>query len=103
MKNNMEKEQWIDDIINSMEGSQRAKPPQALFDKIETSIYRPEAKMIPMSMQRIVAVAASLLMLLNLFALKQYQKVENRQQSFIETGTSTNSNEGLFSDYNIYE
>ena len=43
---NKDKNKWIDDVLGSMEGSERARPRIDLFDKIERELESPEIKVI---------------------------------------------------------
>lgn len=62
MKKDMQ-EQRIDDILNSIDGMQRASAPDVLFDAIEQQIDNNTKRIIPL--RTVVAVAASILLLLS--------------------------------------
>lgn len=87
-------------VLESMEGSQRAKPKPELWGKIEEQIEASEAKLISIQQWRIVA-AAVLLLSLNLFALYDYTK--NVAQSSGRTAMDNSATPPLISDYQIYE
>ncbi|MEZ5016710.1 MAG: hypothetical protein R2800_06640 [Flavipsychrobacter sp.] len=56
-------EQRIEDILNSIDGVQRAAAPDTLFDAIEQRIDNNTKRIIPL--RTVVAVAASILLLLS--------------------------------------
>ncbi len=57
-------EQFVDDILNSMEGMQRAEAPHALFHSIEQRIEANAKHIIPL--RTVWAAAASILLLLTI-------------------------------------
>lgn len=94
----MNAEQWEEDILNSMEGSSRAKPDAALFSRILEQIDEAVVQKVP----KIAVIATVLLIcLINLtvfFFLWKYNNTDNmgsRLQASNETV--------LISNYNIYE
>lgn len=99
MKDN--KEKWIKDIFESLEGGKRAKPNVDLFARIEAEIENPDTKVIPLHHLRMIAAAAIVLLTLNIGALLQYnqgQKNNNEYQI-----TENNHQTSLISDYKLYE
>ena len=68
----MDKEKWIDNIMESLEGSERARPDDALFDKIEQRVMHPETRIIPLGRVRVAAVAAVLLLMINGLVINEY-------------------------------
>lgn len=96
-----EKEKWVNSVMGSLEGMQRAKPASDLFAKIEREIASPEGKIISMNQLRVAAAAAILLLAMNIFLLNQYAKSET--VSSIEWVSEVDSNEQLISNYNLYE
>lgn len=100
MKKN-DKEKWIEDVFDSMKGSQRAKPDSGLFAKIEGQIDAPEAKIIPMRQWNYAAAAAVLVLILNVFAMRQY--TQNNELNANEMVVSDVSGQSLISNYKIYE
>ena len=94
-----EKEKWIDDVFNSLEGSKRAVPSPHLFSKIEKSLFESEAKIIPLGNYRLAVAAAILLLTTNILAIYQYT-----QSSSISSPELINENtESLISDYKLYD
>ncbi len=96
-----DKEKWINDVFDSMKGSQRAKPNPDLFAKIEHQIDAPEAKVISMHQWRMVAAAAVILLVLNVFALREVP--ESNALNTDELLVENTSNQQLISNYKIYE
>lgn len=99
--NKDDKQKWIDDVFDSMQGSRRAKPSPELFGKIETEIDAPEARVIPMYQWRLTAAAAVLLLVLNVFALRQV--AESNALNTGEWVVERTSNQQLISNFKIYE
>ncbi|UBM60167.1 hypothetical protein LAG90_05865 [Marinilongibacter aquaticus] len=94
-----EKEKWINDVLQSMKGSRKAKPSARLFEQIESKIDSTEAKVVPLYFWRSVA-AAVLLLCLNIFA---FQHLNAYRKSVSNTQVETASySADLISDFNIY-
>lgn len=97
-----DKDKWIEDVLGSMKGSQRAKPDPSLFAKIENRLDTPEANIIPMRQWNYAAAAAVLVLVLNAFALRQV--VQTKDYNAGEMVVSTDdSSQSLISNYKIYE
>ncbi len=96
-----DKEKWINGVMGSLAGIQRAKPKQDLFSEIKKGIAKPEGKVITMQQLRIAAAAAVLLLAINVFLLTQYAKSE--QSNTTDWVTEVDANEQLISNYNLYE
>ncbi len=96
----MEKEKWIDSVFESLEGSQRAKPQTDLFAAIESQLDAPEAKIIPVAQWRAGVAAAIIILVLNVFALQQF----NQNRSLIQKGPlmEEDAGESLISNYKLY-
>lgn len=94
-----EKEKWIEDVLTSMEGSQRALPSDSLFDRIESKVSEnTQGKIIPLSLIRVAAAAIILLIAMNFLAMKHFRSVNTKSSE----GAGVYSNL-LISDFNIYE
>lgn len=96
-----EKDKWIADVFNSLEGSTRAVPDPGLLARIEAELEKPSAKVLPLSQWRMVAVAASFLILLNVWTITQYV-----QQGGLEASSSsweTEAESRLISNYSLYD
>ena len=96
-----EKDKRIEDILNSMQGSQRAQPDLELFAKIEQRIDAPEAKIIPMRQWSYAVAAAIVLLVLNTVALRQFTQSDYSNTS--EMVVTQNESRSLISNYRIYE
>ncbi|KAA3641624.1 MAG: hypothetical protein DWQ02_00205 [Bacteroidetes bacterium] len=96
-----EKEKWVNSVMGSLAGLQRAKPGPDLFAKIEREIVGQEGKIISMSQLRVAAAAAILLLAINVFLLNRYAKSETTSTS--EWVSEVDSDEQLISNYNLYE
>ncbi|GLR18277.1 hypothetical protein [Portibacter lacus] len=99
MKN--DKEKWVNDVLNSMEGSRRAKPSPELFDQILQEIDRPETQVLTMPHWSRIAAVAALLIMGNVFAVQQIS--QSRYSDLSEVSSSDSDNYMLVSDYKIYE
>lgn len=99
MKDN--KEKWIEDIFNSLEGSKRAKPNFDLFARIEAEIENIDTKVIPLRQVRMMAAAAIVLLTLNMGVFLQYTQSQeaNNENEVIETIDQSS----LISDYKLYD
>ena len=64
MENN-DKEKWIDEVMESMKGSQRAKPDSKLFSKIQSQLHVHNANVVSMRQWSYAAAAAIILLVLN--------------------------------------
>ncbi len=95
-----DKEKWIEEVFESIQGSKRAKPSPGLFAKIEAQIDNPDAVIIPMFQRRVAAAAAILLLALNVFALRQYMQQDSVLSN--ESVAMEMPNQQLISNYNIY-
>lgn len=74
-----EKEKWLEEVFNSMEGSQRARPRPELLAKIENQIGDSKANVIALPQLRKYAAAAAVLLLINASALMYY--IQNQDLS----------------------
>jgi hypothetical protein len=94
-----EREKWVDEVMNSLQGMRAAEPPADLFEAIQTGINKPKAKVIPLRQLRWSIAIAAVLLLLNVIAIRSY--ANNKDDGFAsleEFGGSP-----LVSDYKIYE
>jgi hypothetical protein len=70
----MEKQEWLNNVLNSTQGMQQAAAPDSLWAKIQQEIQN-EVKVIAMVPRRTVwltAASVALLLLLNLVAVRGY-------------------------------
>lgn len=94
---NEEYEPWVESTLNSMAGSRRAQPPAHLLGRIEAEIYQ-DATLRRMTVAQWgrLAIAASLLLLLNGWVFYQYLP------STSSVGEEENPY-ALVSNYNYYQ
>lgn len=93
---------WIEDILNSMEGAEKASPAEGLYGKIERRIAVPFTQGRTISLTTFSAAAASivLLIVLNMMALTgNSRKHDNRKLDEVSSVARyydiTNESEGL--------
>ena len=93
-------DKWVDEVMNSLEGSQRATPPVGLLDKIEAQLSVPGAKRIPLRSLRWLAAAAIALLFVNLFSLRMTQA---NQPTTADGATISEDSDRIVPTYNLYE
>ncbi len=96
-----DKNKWIDDKMNSLEGIRSAKAPEHLFAKIEQEAYQSEAKLVAFSQWRAAAAVALLFLAFNFWAIGQQLQTQGTTG-----GQSATGNEAvptLVSDYKLYD
>ena len=98
---NDEKEKWIEDVFQSMKGSQRAKPQPDLFVKIQNRIGVVDAKIVPLHQWRYAAAAAVLILLMNMTALVYFN--QQNKVNYEDVAVEDTYNQSLISSYQIYE
>ena len=96
-----ENEKWIDDVINSMNGSQKAKPSAGLSNRINNQINNHSAKIISMDHWRISISAAVVIFILNIFVMQKYLTVNDLSNSPISL--EENTSDQIISDYKLYD
>ncbi|MFK7926341.1 MAG: hypothetical protein AB8H47_30620 [Bacteroidia bacterium] len=92
---NNEKEKWIDEVVESMKGSQRAEPRSGLFAEIQGQITA-----IPIYNWKNYAAAAALIILLNTAVLVLYTR--NDKASISEAESISLYNEPINISFQIY-
>ena len=98
---NLENDKWISDVLQSMKGSQRAQPRPDLFDQIEKVTDGFQISVVSFFKLRIAIAAAVFLVMLNFSAIYNYKSyVKMADSGIMESGNLDN---GLISDYNIYD
>lgn len=97
-----DKDQWIDSVLNSIEGSQKASPSKDLLARIESQIDgHGRVVKITQVQKRWTAAAAILLLALNGFAL---QRIFQGKMPIADNPANGESYQiSLISDYQIYE
>lgn len=99
MKN--EKEEWIENVFQSMKGSQRAKPSSNLLARIEEKIASSSTKVIPLTQWRYAVAAAVLVLLINTSALFYYGS--QNEVPYNEAPIAGAYSQPLINTYQIYE
>ena len=84
----------INDILKSVEGGRRAKPKTDLLAKIEYQIYNQEATIIPIRQLKLIAVAAILLLFVNIITISIYLNQEKHQPEYTTS---------IIMDYKLYD
>jgi len=98
---NDEEEKWMEEVFQSMKGSERAVPRLDLFAKIEEEIAASNTKVVPIRQLRYAAAVAAILLFVNGIALINYN--QNSQTSYGDTMVSDDYSQSLISTYQIYE
>lgn len=85
--------------MQSLEGSERARPDTALFDKINDEIAVSESKVIPINRLRLVAAAAAVLLLVNVSVVSGYlqEDIAGNQELVADDNPYS-----ILSDYKVY-
>lgn len=96
-----DQEKWIRDVINSPQGMKRAKPDNRLFDKISYAINVTDSKIIPLTYVKLVAAAAIILMVLNVWVLRSF--AENNTPPFNQKDTIEAEPVSIIYDFDIYK
>jgi len=95
---NQNKKDKISDILNSMKGSQRAKPSGDLFAKIEHEISGTDTFIIPLRQLKWVAAAAILLLIINGITMQQ-----NYKHHKTDTIAKSARGKSIISNYTLYD
>ncbi len=86
----MEKEEWIDQVLNSTHGIAKAQPSELLFEKIQNRI----ATKVPPVMVWLVAASFLILLALNFKAI--VQKSDSNQNEMAQLASSLDQNNQLY-------
>ena len=97
---NDDKEKWIEEVFQSMKGSQRAKPSAALFTAIEDRITVSKNKVVPLHPWW-YAAAAAIVIFVNATAVFFYN--QQGEVSSENSGVTEAYSQPLISTYQIYE
>lgn len=96
-----EEEKWMEEVFDSMKGSQRAQPGPELFGKIKKQLDGADEKIIPLRQWRYAAAVAAIVLLANVATLFTYQRHNDMPgEGFVMTD---NYSQSLISSYQIYE
>lgn len=85
------KEQWANEVIQSLKGMQKATPSDALFDKILQQLPTQQITVISLKRLAWIATAACVMIAINVIALRNYES------------NQTQKTDELLSNYNIYQ
>ncbi|NRB53490.1 MAG: hypothetical protein HRU41_37890 [Saprospiraceae bacterium] len=96
-----DKEKWIDDKINSLEGMRSAKAPEHLFAKVEQEVFQPEAKIVAFSQWRAAAAVALLFLAFNFWAIGQ--QLQSPDSTAGQSTASPEATPTLVSDFKLYD
>lgn len=82
----MSKDRWIDEVVASTDGMQRAKAPEGLFTKIDRKLASgvKAARKVPFSTVGLAAASIVLLVTINIYMLKGNTKKSVQQSTGIE-------------------
>ncbi len=98
--NKSEKEEWIEDTLDSLDGLQRAQPSPDLWAAIERETQTPSPVVRPFLLGRLMAAAVILLVLLNGFVI---QMILTSPTPSTPQQEGSLQQESLISDYQLYE
>jgi hypothetical protein len=89
----MEKEQWINQVLDSTNGMKKATPSPFLFARIEQKIRRQAPKIVPYNITMGIAVLFVLLVSLNIGALNRPKHTQtNTSQNLLQMGFADDNN-----------
>ncbi len=97
---NNEKENWTEEVVESMQGSQRAQPRADLFAEIQEKVSTVGLKTLPMVSLRNYAAAAVLIILLNTAAMIFYARHDRYLAN--ETESISSHYEPIYISFQIY-
>lgn len=82
----MEKDKWIDGIMDSFDGLERATPPGTLLHKIEQKLAGSisYARTIPMRTVSLAAASILLLLAVNFYMLREQPATDRANKSGVE-------------------
>lgn len=98
---NNEEDKWIEEVFESMRGSQRAKPNPNLFLAIKEEIASSSYQVIPIYQLRGYAAAGVLALLINVSFLTTYNQYEELPD--FEVAEADMYNKPLITSFQIYE
>lgn len=96
-----DKDKWMENIFHSMKGSQRVKPQSSLFMEIESQIASSKIKVAPRLPLRYVAIAATLILIINTSALLIYTQQNQKLQ--MHSTLQDSDNNTLITSFQIYD
>ncbi|MEM9546118.1 MAG: hypothetical protein AAGA77_09095 [Bacteroidota bacterium] len=99
--NRADQDKYTEHILNSMQGSERARPRPDLFAKIENVILNDDRKIWVMKYWKLQVAAAILILVMNTTVLTVYN--QNRELENINLSSANAYNHELISTFQIYE
>ena len=92
---------WKEDILNSLDGLEKAKPKRDLLPDIERRIHLSKTKQISFTPLNVAATIATILVVINVLVLSQFMLVGNNENiSSPEPAVQTFT---LVNDFSFYE
>ena len=89
----MEKEQWINQVLDSTNGMRKATPSPFLFARIEQKMRHQTPKIIPYNITMGIAVLFVLLVSLNIGAFNRPKQTQtNTLQNLLQMGFADDNN-----------
>ena len=98
IRRNQNRKDEIFDILNSTKGSQRAKPSEGLFVKIQREIREADTFIIPLPRLKWAVAAAILLLVINGLVVQQNYKTHK-----IDAIAEPAEDESIISNYTLYD
>ena len=98
---NAEREEWVNEVLQSKQGIRRAKPRPDLFADISDRISTSGGKVIPIFQWKYAISAAAIILLINVSALFYYNK--NSNDSYSTIAVEDTYGQSIVSSYQIYE
>ncbi|MFT4660935.1 MAG: hypothetical protein ACI8XB_001206 [Patiriisocius sp.] len=92
-------EQWIDNVLASVEQLEKAKPKDDLFERIQAKVDQLDAKIVPMKHWRRIAAAVAIILISNVYIINQYNSPITE---IVETRTG-DVYDGVVTNYNLYD
>ena len=80
----MEKDKWIDGIMDSFDGLERATPPGTLLHKIEQKLGGKYGRIIPLRTVSLAAASILLLLAVNVYLLREQPAAEMANENGVE-------------------
>ncbi len=99
----MQKEQWINEVLQSTNGMQKAEPGPFLFEKIVQRITKEKEATSPdgnaLKVRWALGIAASLLIAVNVVSIKTYISASQNNQTSDQANTANAYNNSTIYSY----
>lgn len=96
-----DKEDWINSVMGSLAGSERAQPSGKLFARIEREIAAPTAKVLNLRQRWFAAAAVGLVLVLNAYTVSLY--LQGGATTGTESVSDQQTEESIISNYRLYD